>query len=225
MDLRFFEIYRNAEYLALLAEGALTSAALTLVAGLIGFGIASILASLRYYAVPWLAQVATAYVEFIRNTPLIVQLFFIAFGLPALLGYQWPFWAHAILALSINFSGYFSEIIRAGLQSVGAGQVEAARALGLNEFTILRKILLPQAIATMVPAIGAQYIFLFLTTGVISEIGVNDLTQAGLFIDSRTFRSFEVFLTLTAIYILLSLGFKTLLALLESRLFAWQHAR
>lgn len=225
MDLRFFEIYRNPEYLALLAEGALTSAGLTLAAGMIGFSIAAILASLRYYQVPWLSQIATGYVEFIRNTPLIVQLFFIAFGLPALLGYQWPFWAHALLALSVNFSGYFSEIIRSGLQSVGVGQIEAARALGLNDFTILRKVLLPQAIATMVPAIGAQYIFLFLTTGVISEIGVNDLTQAGLFIDSRTFRSFEVFLTLTAIYILLSLGFKTLLALLERHLFAWRDAR
>lgn len=225
MELRFFEIYRNAEYLILLAEGAFTSAALTAAAGLVGFGIASILASLRYYAIPWLSQIATGYVEFIRNTPLIVQLFFIAFGLPALLGYQWPFWAHALLALSINFSGYFSEIIRSGLQSVGIGQIEAARALGLNEFTILRKVLLPQAIAKMVPAIGAQYIFLFLTTGVISEIGVTDLTQAGLFIDSRTFRSFEVFLTLTVIYILLSLGFKMLLAVLEKRLFAWQSVR
>ena len=225
MDLRFFEIYRNAEYLILLAEGAFTSAVLTAAAGIIGFAIASILASTRYYAIPWLSQIATGYVEFIRNTPLIVQLFFIAFGLPALLGYQWPFWAHALLALSINFSGYFSEIIRSGLQSVGIGQIEAARALGLNEFTILRKVLLPQAIAKMVPAIGAQYIFLFLTTGVISEIGVTDLTQAGLFIDSRTFRSFEVFLTLTVIYILLSLGFKMLLAVLEKRLFAWQSVR
>ena len=123
MDLRFFEIYRNPEYLGLLVEGAFVSFALTLVAGLIGFGLASILASLRHYAVPVLAHLATAYVEFIRNTPLIVQLFFFAFGLPALLGYQWPFWAHALLALSINFSAYFSEIIRSGLQSVGDGQI------------------------------------------------------------------------------------------------------
>lgn len=225
MELRFFEIYRNPEYVTLLWQGALTSAGLTLAAGLIGFAIAAILASLRFYRVPYLSQIATGYVEFIRNTPLIVQLFFITFGLPAFLGYQWPFWAHALLALSINFSGYFSEIIRSGLQSVSPGQIEAARSLGLNNFTILRKVLLPQAIATMVPAIGAQYIFLFLTTGVISEIGVTDLTQAGLFIDSRTFRSFEVFLTLTAIYILLSLFFKALLAVLQRYLFAWQTIR
>lgn len=225
MDLRFFEIYRSAEYLALLAEGALLSAGLTLVAGLVGITVAAVLASIRYYAVPGFSFVATAYVEFIRNTPLIVQLFFFAFGLPAALGYQWPFWAHALLALSINFSAYFSEIIRAGLQSVGAGQIEAARALGLARFATLWKVLLPQAFAKMVPAIGAQFIFLFLTTGVISEIGVNDLTQAGLYIDSRTFRSFEVFLTLTVIYILISLCFKWGLYTLQKYMFAWQNVR
>lgn len=225
LDLRFFEIYRSPEYLGLLLEGALMSAGLTLLAGILGFALAAGLASLRYYKVPVLSHIATGYVEFIRNTPLIVQLFFIAFGLPALLGYQWPFWAHALLALSINFSAYFSEIIRSGLQSVGKGQIEAASALGLPPFVILLRVLLPQAIAMMVPAIGAQFIFLFLTTGVISEIGVRDLTQAGLYIDSRTFRSFEVFLTLTAIYILMSLAFKALLYALERKFFAWQTAR
>jgi len=222
VDLRFFEIYRNPEYLALLLEGVLVSASLTLAAGLIGFGLAALLASLRHYQVPVLAKIATAWVEVIRNTPLIVQLFFFAFGLPALLGYQWPFWAHALLALSINFSAYFTEIIRSGLQSVGDGQIEAAKSLGLSPFITLLRVLLPQAIAKMVPAIGAQFIFLFLTTGVISEIGVRDLTQAGLFIDSRTFRSFEVFLTLTVLYILMSLAFKGLLLAAQRRFFAWQ---
>ena len=225
LDLRFFEIYRSPEYLGLLLEGALISAGLTLLAGILGFTLAAGLASLRYYKVPVLSHIATGYVEFIRNTPLIVQLFFIAFGLPALIGYQWPFWAHALLALSINFSAYFSEIIRSGLQSVGKGQIEAASALGLAPFVILLRVLLPQAVAMMVPAIGAQFIFLFLTTGVISEIGVRDLTQAGLYIDSRTFRSFEVFLTLTVIYILISLAFKALLFALERKFFAWQTAR
>jgi polar amino acid transport system permease protein len=84
---------------------------------------------------------------------------------------------------------------------------------------------LPQAVARMYPSLASQFIFLFLTTGVISEIGVNDLTQAGKFIDSRTFRTFEVFFTLTVIYIAISLGFKVILALLQRRLFAWQVAK
>jgi len=222
VDLRFFEIYRRPDYLLLLLEGAAFSAALTVGAALLGLLVALALSSVRYARVPVLRHLAAGYVEFIRNTPLIVQLFFVAFGLPLLLGYQWPFWAHALLALTLNFSAYFSEILRAGFVSVGADQSEAAAALGFSRRQTLVNVILPQAVAKMYPSLSSQFIFLFLTTGVISEIGVTDLTQAGKFIDSRTFRSFEVFLTLTAIYILMSLGFKAALALLQRRLFRWQ---
>ncbi len=225
MDLRFFEIYRRGEYLLMLAEGVLFSIGLTLAAALVGFLFALVLSGVRYGHVPYIRNIATAYVEFIRNTPLIVQLFFVAFGLPLLLGYQWPFWAHALLALILNFSAYFSEILRAGYGTVNEGQREAAAALGLNKPLIFLKIVLPQAVAKMYPSLASQFIFLFLTTGVISEIGVNDLTQAGKYIDSRTFRTFEVFFTLTVLYIALSIGFKLLLAGLQKRLFAWQVAR
>lgn len=224
-DLRFFEIYRSSEYLWLLLSGAGMSAALAVGGGLIGLALATLLAGLRHGRVPILAQISAAYVDFIRNTPLIVQLFFVAFGLPLLLGYSWPFWAHALLALTLNFSAYFAEILRAGFASVAKGQVEAARALGLNGFLAFRKIVFPQAVAAMYPSLNAQFIFLFLTTGIIAEIGVKDLTYAGLFIDSRTFRSFEVFLTLTAIYVVMALGFKWLLQALHARLFKWKVAR
>lgn len=225
MDLRFFEIYRRTEYVYLLLEGAAFSVALTLAAALLGFTLALALSGVRFAQIRYLKTVATCYVEFIRNTPLIVQLFFVAFGLPMLLGYQWPFWAHALLALVLNFSAYFSEILRAGYGTVSDGQREAAAALGLGNVLIFFKIILPQAVAKMYPSLASQFIFLFLTTGVISEIGVNDLTQAGKFIDSRTFRTFEVFFTLTVLYILISLSFKVLLAALQRRLFAWQVAR
>ncbi|MDC0739665.1 amino acid ABC transporter permease [Cognatishimia sp. SS12] len=225
MELRFFEIYRNPDYLWLLAEGAGASALITTASGLLGFVMALVLAGVRFGKVPVLAQISACYVEFIRNTPLIVQLFFVAFGLPMLLGYQWPFWAHAVLALTLNFSAYFSEILRAGFTTVAVGQREAAKALGLPGWLAFVKIVLPQAVARMFPSINSQFIFLFLTTGVISEIGVRDLTQAGMFIDSRTFRSFEVFFTLTVIYVLLSLSFKFALTQMQHRLFKWQVAR
>ncbi|WP_282047491.1 amino acid ABC transporter permease [Roseibium album] len=224
-NVRFFEIYRNPEYLWLLAQGAMVSAILTVGGGICGFVFAIVLAALRHYQMPILAQLAACYVEFIRNTPLIVQMFFIAFGLPLLLGYQWPFWAHALLALTINFSAYFAEILRAGLASIGSGQSEAADALGLPRWLSFLKISLPQAVAAMYPSLNSQFIFLFLTTGVISEIGVTDLTWAGLFIDSRSFRSFEVFFTLTLIYLLMSLMFKSGLVLLHDRLFKWKADR
>ena len=214
MEFRFFEIYRSVEYLELLMEGILVSAGLTLFSGVLGFILAFILAAFIYWRVVLLNVICIAYVDFIRNTPLIVQLFFVTFGLPSLLGYVWPFWCHALLALTINFSGYFAEILRSGYLSIPKGQLEAAAALNMNRLVTFRKIILPQTIIKMFPSLSSQFIFIFLTTGVISEIGVNDLTHAGLFIDSRTFRSFEIFITLTILYIILSLIFKISLELL-----------
>jgi polar amino acid transport system permease protein len=225
LDLRFFEIYRNPDYLLLLAEGAALSALITIASGLLGFGLALGLSAARHATVPVLGWASAVYTEIVRNTPLIVQLFFVAFGLPLLLGYQWPFWAHAVLALTLNFSAYFAEILRAGYAGVDEGHVEAGRALGLRPRVIFTRIVLPQALAKMFPSISAQFIFLFLTTGVISEIGVEDLTHAGVFIDSRSFRSFEVFITLTVIYIAMSLAFKTALSTMQGRMFRWQGAR
>ncbi|MFW2543095.1 amino acid ABC transporter permease [Primorskyibacter sp. 2E107] len=225
MELRFFEIYRNADYLWLLAEGVMTSAGVTLAGAVLGFVFACGLAFARYERVPVLRWIAAGYVDFIRNTPLIVQLFFVAFGLPQLLGYVWPFWAHAVLALTLNFSAYFAEILRAGFQTVDDGQHDAAKALGIGRTVRFFRIIMPQSVAQMFASLNSQFIFLFLTTGVISEIGVRDLTYAGLFIDSRTFRSFEVFITLTVLYILISLAFKAAMSLLERRAFRWKTAR
>ena len=213
-ELRFFEIYRSEEYLLLLLEGIGVSTALTIGAGAMGFLLAFILAALNYWRVPILELLAACYIDFIRNTPLIVQLFFFAFGLPGLAGYVWPFWCHALLALTINFSGYFAEILRSGYASTANGQLEAAISLNLSRPVTFFKVILPQTIIKMFPSLSSQFIFIFLTTGVISEIGVTDLTHAGIFIDSRTFRSFEVFITLSVIYIILALSLKASLEII-----------
>ena len=222
MEFRFFEIYRSSEFALLLLQGIKTSIALTVIAGIFGFVFAIILAASRYFKIPILRYFSVGFVEFTRNTPLIVQLFFFAFGLPLLLGYQWPFWAHALLALTLNFSAYFSEILRAGFQEIDDGQKEAARALGIPSWIIFYKIIFPLAVSKVFPSISSQFIFLFLTTGIISEIGVVDLTQAGIFIDSRTFRTFEVFITLTILYIALSIFLKSILSVLQKYFFKWQ---
>ena len=222
MEFRFFEIYRSSEFALLLLQGIKTSIALTVIAGIFGFVFAIILAASRYFKIPLLRYFSVVFVEFTRNTPLIVQLFFFAFGLPLLLGYQWPFWAHALLALTLNFSAYFSEILRAGFQEIDNGQKEAARALGIPSWIIFYKIIFPLAVSKVFPSISSQFIFLFLTTGIISEIGVVDLTQAGIFIDSRTFRTFEVFITLTILYIALSIFLKSILSVLQKYFFKWQ---
>ena len=217
MELRFFELYRSPEYIYLLLEGAAVSFSITAVAGFLGFLFAFFLAGFRYFEVPIAGSLAVIYVDFIRNTPLIVQLFFIAFGLPLLFGYVWPFWCHALLALSINFSGYFAEILRSGFASTNKGQLEAAAALNLRRATVFKSLVVPQTLIKMYPSLSSQFIFLFLTTGIISEIGVVDLTHAGLFIDSRTFRSFEVFITLTVMYGLIALTFRTVLQVIFQR--------
>ena len=221
MELRFFEIYRHGDYLLILAEGAWVSFILTVLGAIVGFLLAVGLSVARHARTPLLRLVSATYVEVMRNTPLIVQMFFVAFGLPLLLNYQWPFWGHALLALVLNFSAYFSEILRTGYQSIPSGQLECATALGLSPRMRFWRVVFPQAVAHMYPSLSSQFIFLFLTTGVISEIGVRDLTYAGAFIDSRTFRTFEVFTTLTVIYLLMSFGFKFALKELRRFLFPW----
>lgn len=225
IEFRFYEIYRSEEFLLLLLKGMFVSLWLTIGAAIFGFLFANLLAVSRLNKIPIFGILSTAFVEFTRNTPLIVQLFFIAFGLPLLLGYQWPFWSHALLALSLNFSAYFAEILRAGFEDVHKGQIEAAKSLGLPKMLIFVKIIFPQALCMVYPALNSQFIFLFLTTGIISEIGVKELTQAGVYIDSRTFRSFEVFFTLTILYILLSLMLKTALKFIYNRIFFWAEFR
>ena len=221
IEFRFYEIYRSEEFLLLLLKGMFVSLWLTIGAAIFGFVFANLLAVSRLNKIPIFGLLSTAFVEFTRNTPLIVQLFFIAFGLPLLLGYQWPFWSHALLALSLNFSAYFAEILRAGFEDVHKGQIEAAKSLGCPKMLIFVKIIFPQALCMVYPALNSQFIFLFLTTGIISEIGVKELTQAGVYIDSRTFRSFEVFFTLTILYIFLSLILKTALRFIYDRIFFW----
>ena len=216
-DFRFFEIYRSSEYVNLILDGILISSSLTIISGGLGFVIAFILAASIYWKVKPLNYLSICWIDFIRNTPLIVQLFFVTFGLPLIFQYVWPFWAHALLALTINFTGYFGEILRSGFNSTPNSQLEAACSLNLNKMTIFRKIVLPHTLIKMFPSLSSQFIFIFLTTGIISEIGVNDLTHAGLYIDSRTFRTFEIFIVLSILYVALSLLFKTSLEIVFNK--------
>jgi polar amino acid transport system permease protein len=142
-----------------------------------------------------------------------------------LLGYRWPFPASALLALTLNFSAYYSEIIRAGLDSVDKGQLEAAQVLNLSVKDRFFRIVLPQALAKVYPSLVSQFVFLFLTTGIISEVGIEELTWSGRFIADRTFRDFEVYLLLTALYVLLAVGFRGVFYLIGQQAFPWQKAR
>lgn len=225
-DFRFYEIWRSEEFVKVLLEGCFNSFWLTFVGGLFGFVLGITLALLQdknlFIGIRLLAR---SYVEFIRNTPFVVQMFFVAFGLPLLLDLQWSFYVSALLAITLNFSAYFAEIVRSGIDSTPKGQIEAAQSLGFKRSAIVRDIILPQAIAKVYPSLVSQFVFLFLTTGLISEIGVEDLTWAGRFISDRNFRDFEVYLVLTGLYMSMAWLFILLLNGLKRKVFPWWQAK
>ncbi len=162
----------------------------------------------------WLQGLIAAYVEIIRNTPFLVQLFLLFFGLPVI-GLRLDANQGALAAMVLNGSAYTIEIVRAGIESIGRGQIEAGRALGLHSFSVFRLIVLPQALRAVMPPLGSQFILLMLNSSIVSVIAADDLTSAAQDISGRTFRSFESFIVATVIYLALSLLFSAAFALTE----------
>lgn len=221
-DFRFYEIWRSSEFIEVLLFGAFNSFWLSAFGGATGFMFGLLLAASQNRGVfVGLRLLAKSYIEIIRNTPFVVQLFFVAFGLPLLFNYQWSFYASALLAITLNFSAYFAEIIRSGIASIDKGQLEASKSLCLTKRQTFFDIVLPQALVKVYPSLTSQFIFLFLTTGLISEISVEDLTWAGRYIADRNFRDFEVFLVLTIIYMLMAWLFKLILQIIKRHAFPW----
>ena len=173
----------------------------------IGFGVALASASPH----PLLRRPARAYVEAIRNTPLLVQLFIVFFGLPSI-GFKVDAVMAATIGLSINLGAYIGEILRAGFESVRGSQVEAGRSLGLNASQTFIHVVLFPAIKAIYPALASQFILLLLATSVVSSIGAPELFHQASFIDSRTYRSFESYTLITLVYLGLTLAFRTLFA-------------
>ena len=164
------------------------------------------------------------YVEVIRNTPFLVQIFFFYFGLPSLGVRLGPNEA-ALLALVVNFGAYGTEIIRAGIESIAKGQIEAGTALGLSRLQVFRYVVMKPALRTVYPALTSQFIYLMLTSSVVSVISANDLAAAGNDLQSQTFASFEVYLAVTAIYLALAAGFSAVFGAIERVAFTYPLGR
>lgn len=207
------------QYLSLFVEGTAVTLGLTAVSALFGvcLGIGGAAAVLG--GRPWCRRLIGTYVELIRNTPFIVQMFFIFFGLPSL-GLRLSALQAAALAMTINLAAYTIEIVRAGLEAVPTGQSEAGRSIGLRPLYIFSLIVLPQALANVYPALVSQITITMLESAVVSQIAVVDLTHVADFIQSRNFRSFETYLVVTIIYLVLAVLMRRLLALAGRRLFA-----
>jgi polar amino acid transport system permease protein len=158
----------------------------------------------------WARRGIETYVELIRNTPFLVQLFFIFFGLPSL-GLRLDATVAAILAMTINLSAYGTEIVGAGLDAVSKGQTEAGQALGLRPRLVFLKIVLPQALRVIFPALTSQVIIMMLESAVVSQIAVRELTYEADMLQARSFRAFETYLVVTAIYLALSIVLRRVL--------------
>jgi polar amino acid transport system permease protein len=154
-----------------------------------------------------LRWLASAYVEVIRNTPLLVQLFIIFFGLPSI-GLKLTSGQAAVIALTINLGAYATEIVRAGIEAIHKSQIEAGLSLGLSRLQVFRYIILFPALKVIYPALASQFILLMLATSIVSLIAAEDLFHMAAFLESRTFRSFEIYLVVTGLYLALALAFR-----------------
>lgn len=183
---------------------------LTLASTVLGLVISILGAAARRGRIGWLRAAVGIYVEAIRNTPFIVQLFFIYFGLPSL-GIRIDPIVAGIVAMTLNVGAYATEIVAAGLAAVAPGQREAAMALGLKPRTVFIKIVLPQAMAVIFPALASQVVITMLDSSVVSQISVRELTMRANLIQSETFRPFETFLVAAAVYLVLSILIRRIL--------------
>jgi len=184
--------------------------ALTALSAVLGGVVGVVCAWMRAYGAKPLAWIAATYVELIRNTPFIVQLFFIFFGLPAA-GVKLTPEIASIIAMVVNLGAYAAEIVRAGLDATPRGQFDAAKALGLGRMQMFRLVVLPPALAKVWPAMVSQIIIVMLGSAVCGQISTEELSYAANLIQSRNFRAFESFIIAGAIYLLLAIAVRHVL--------------
>ncbi|MDB6454155.1 amino acid ABC transporter permease [Falsirhodobacter sp. 20TX0035] len=195
-----FDFSFLASYAPDLWHGVWLTLGMTFVSIVPGFILGTSVALARLYGGRWLAGAATCYVEAIRNTPLIIQVFWLFFGLSVLQIYIGSFLA-AVIALTINVGAYTAEIMRAGFQSIPKGQIEAADCLALGPVQTVVSIQLPQAVERVYPALVSQFVLMMLATSIMSQVSAEELTGVAYMIQSFTFRGFEVYLVIAVIYL------------------------
>lgn len=213
---RFNEVFRYAD---LLAWGALRSLGLTGLTAVLGLVIGTGCAVLLLYGPKRAKPFVTGYVEFFRNTPFLVQLFFIFFGLSSV-GFRMSAWTAAIFALSINFGAYTTEVMRAGIAAIPRSQIESASSLGLGPWDTFANVIAFQAVRNVYPSISSYIVLLFLGSSVVSQISAQDLFYVASFIESRTFRNFETYGVVSLIYLAIVVIFRAASSLVWATVFA-----
>ncbi len=205
-----------SEYMPAILDGLLMTIKISILSIILGsiMGVAGALCRISHSFL--LRSIGNIYVEWIRNTPLLIQILFIYFGLGVFFSLS-PM-AASVLALSFFAGAYITEIIRAGIQSIHRGQREAALSIGMTEWQAMRLVILPQAIKRILPPLAGQFITLVKDSSLVSVIAVTDLTYVAKNIVTITFRAFEVWLAIAAFYFMLSFGLSLVVRKLEKRL-------
>ncbi len=204
----FRDIWAQQDFLL---EGIGVTLLLSAVTIAAGFVLGAIVASMRVYGGATIRAVSAAYVEIIRNTPLIVQLFIVFFGLPGL-GVRLDAMTASLIALTINLGAYTAEIIRAGLEAIPRAQIEAGHSLGLSGLQVFRHVVMFPALKIVYPALTSQFVLMMLATSIVSQISAPDLFHVASIIQSRTFRDFEIYLVVAFIYLALALALRIMFA-------------
>ena len=219
-----FDFAWLAQYWPVLVKGVMITVQLTAVGGVAGIALGILCAWARALGPVRLRPVVALYVELVRNTPFLIQLFFIFFGLPGL-GLRLTELQAASLAMIVNLGAYSCEIVRAGIQATPKGQFEAGASLAMTPVQTFRHVVLVPALQRIWPALSSQLVIVMLGSAVVSQIAAEDLTFAANFIQSRTFRAFEAYFVSTVIYLGLAILLRQLMALVGRLVFAGRAAR
>ena len=210
-----FELIQRA--LPLLLMGAGVTIEITAFSVAIGFFIGLFVGIARISQFKILQIMAAVYADCIRGTPLLVQIFLIYFALPMAIGQRVEPFIAAVAACGINSGAYVSEIFRAGIQAIDVGQMEAGRSLGLTWWQTMRFIILPQAFKNILPPLGNEFIAMLKDSSLVSVIGFEELTRRGQLIIAQTYGSFEIWMTVAVLYLIMTMAISRIVAFLEKR--------
>ena len=210
-----FELMQSA--FPLLIAGACITVEITALTVFFGMIIGICVSLVRMSDFKILRWLGNVYVDFIRGTPLLIQIFLVYFALPSIIGHRVDAYFAAISACSINSGAYMAEVFRGGIQSIDAGQMEAGRSLGMTWWQTMRYIILPQAFKRISPPLGNEFIAMLKDSSLVSVIGFEELTRRGQLIIARTYASFEIWMAVAIIYLILTFTVARLTGLLERK--------
>lgn len=215
MQFQFESVFAESDRII---QGVLLTIGLSFGAIVLGLILAVLLVAAKSLLGRWVGLVVDAYVELLRNTPFLVQLFMMFFGLP-LLGIRLPGTEAALLAMTLNLGAYATEIIRAGVDSIHKSQVEAGLSLALSKRQVFQHVVLMPALARVWPSLSSQFVLMLLASSICSFIAVPELSGTAAIIEQNTFRSFETYIVVTVIYLALALSLKVALNQLGRAIF------